>query len=259
MSGLLPRPGQPAAPGNAVFREHPIEWTDDHVAHLWNWYARTAPFKDLYFAKRFGDRILRGSGLPLRSSLSVLDFGCGPGYLYDHVRAAAPAWTYTGADFSPDSARQLRARAGADPRFGGAHHLSALPVPMGDASLDAAFLVEVVEHVGDSYLIPTLREMHRLLKPDAHLVISTPNREDLAASMRLCPECGAVFHEWQHVRSWDEVSLTEYLRPLGFAPVRVQAVDFFGRDPLRAAFYTLRRAIKDLPKPHLLGVFRRVT
>jgi SAM-dependent methyltransferase len=240
-----------------LFHEHPIQWNDATVGCLWNWYARTAPFKDLYFAKRFGDRILRASGLPLASPLTVLDFGCGPGYLYEHVRGCGAAWTYVGADFSADSARQLSERGAGDARFGGAHHLTSLPVPLPDASLDAAFLVEVVEHVEDDYLQPTLREMHRLLKPGARLVISTPNREDLAASMRLCPECGAIFHEWQHVRTWDEVSLTEYVRRIGFSPDRVRAHDFFGRDPLRAAFYAVRRAIKDEPKPHLLAVFRR--
>ncbi len=240
-----------------VFREHPIEWNGATVAQLWNWYARTAPYKDLYFAKRFGDQILRKSGLSLQSPLTVLDFGCGPGFLYDHVRALGAAWTYTGADFSADSARQLRERAAADPRFGGAHHLTALPVPLADASLDAAFLVEVVEHVNDDYLLPTLREMHRLLKPGGQLVISTPNREDLAASTKLCPECGAIFHEWQHVRSWDELSLTDYVGRCGFAPRQVRAHDFFGRDPLRAAFYAVKRAVKDVPKPHLLGVFTK--
>lgn len=241
----------------ALFHEHPIQWDGATVGRLWNWYARTAPYKDLYFAKRFGDSILRACGLPLTRPLTVLDFGCGPGYLYDHVRGCGAGWTYVGADFSIESAQQLNARAAGDPRFGGAHHLTALPVPLPDASLDAAFLVEVVEHVEDGYLIPTLREMHRLLKPGGSLVVSTPNRENLAASMKLCPECGAIFHEWQHVRVWDEVSLTDYVQRLGFTPHQVKAHDFFGRDPLRAAFYALRRAIKDEPKPHLLGVFRR--
>lgn len=240
-----------------MFREHPIKWDDATVAQLWNWYARTAPFKDLYFAKRFGDRILHHSGLPSAAALTVLDFGCGPGYLYDHVRASGRAWTYIGADFSADSAHQLAERGAGDARFGGAHHLTALPVPLADGSLDAAFLVEVVEHVEDNYLQPTLREMHRLIKPGGSLVISTPNRENLAASTRLCPECGAIFHEWQHVRTWDEMSLSDYVQRAGFTPKRVRAFDFFGRDPLRAAFYALRRAIKDEPKPHLLAVFQR--
>jgi SAM-dependent methyltransferase len=241
-----------------VFHEHPITWTDATVARLWNWYARTSPFRDLYFAKRFGDLILRGSGLPLAQPLTVLDFGCGPGFLWDHLRAMDARWMYVGADFSPDSTTQLAARARGDARFGGVHALSALPVPCESAAFDAAFLVEVVEHVADDYLQPTLREMHRLLKPDGRLVISTPNREDLTQSMRLCPECGAIFHEWQHVRTWDADALADYVGRFGFRPVRIAAEDFFARGIHRTVFNALRRTLRGTAKPHLLGVFVRV-
>jgi SAM-dependent methyltransferase len=241
-----------------VFHEHPITWDDATVARLWNWYARTSPFRDLYFAKRFGDLILRGSGIPLAQPLTVLDFGCGPGFLWDHLKAMGAQWSYVGADFSPDSTAQLAARAQGDARFGGVHALTALPVPRESATFDAAFLVEVVEHVGDEYLQPTLREMHRLLKPGGQLVISTPNREDLAQSMRLCPECGAIFHEWQHVRSWHADALVDYVVRFGFRPVRVVPADFFARGLHRMAFNALRRAVQGSAKPHLLGVFARV-
>lgn len=240
-----------------MFIEHPIQWDDAKVARLWNWYARTSPFRDLYFAKRFGDLILRGSGLPLRSPIDVLDFGCGPGFLWDHLTRMGVRWRYVGADFSAESVSQLAGKGQGDPRFGGAHHLRGLPMPAADASFDAAFLVEVVEHVDDADLEPTLRELHRVLKPDGRLIVSTPNREDLSQSMRLCPECGAVFHEWQHVRSWHADSLADYLRRFGFTPLRVKPVDFFARGPHRAAFNALRRAVHGTPKPHLLGVFAR--
>ena len=240
-----------------MFHEHPIQWNDATVARLWNWYARTNPFRDLYFAKRFGDLILRGSRLPLDQPLDVLDFGCGPGFLWDHIKSLGARWTYVGADFSTDSTSQLAARASGDPQFGGVDALTALPVPRDAGRFDAAFLVEVVEHVDDNYLEPTLREMHRLLKPGGHLVVSTPNREDLSQSMRLCPECGAIFHEWQHVRSWHADSLTDYVGRFGFKPVRVAPVDFFARGLHRMAFNALRRRLRGASKPHLLGVFTR--
>ena len=240
-----------------MFVEHPIAWDDAQVARLWDWYSRTSPFRDIYFAKRFGARILRASGLPLANGLTVLDFGCGPGFLWDHIRQTGAAWRYIGADFSSDSTSQLAARAASDPRFVAAHYLQQLPVPLPDASVDAAFLIEVVEHVTDHYLEPILREMRRLLKPGGRLVITTPNAEDLAASTRLCPECGAVFHEWQHVRTWDADSLSAYVARFEFAPARVEARDFFATSMARAAFNGLRRWVNGTAKPHLLGVFTR--
>lgn len=240
-----------------MFQEHAITWDDAKVARLWNWYARTSPFRDLYFAKRFGDLILRASGLPTAAPLSVLDFGCGPGFLWDHMKELGAQWTYHGADFSSDSTSQLVARADGDPRFGGVERLEALPMRCDDRMHDAAFLVEVVEHVDDRYLEPIITEMHRVIKPGGLLVISTPNREDLSQSMRLCPECGAIFHEWQHVRVWHADSLTDYISRFGFEPRKVQTVDFFVRGLHRAAFNVLRRWVRGTHKPHLLGVFER--
>ncbi|HEU0199645.1 MAG TPA: methyltransferase domain-containing protein [Burkholderiaceae bacterium] len=240
-----------------MFREHPIEWDDAKVARLWNWYSRTSPYRDIYFAKRFGDLILRACTVPLRESLTVLDFGCGPGFLWDHIDQLNAAWRYIGADFSSDSTRQLNERAAGNPRFVAAHLLEQLPVPLAESSVDAVFLVEVVEHVDDRYLEPTLHEMRRVLKPGGKLVVTTPNAEDLAASTRLCPECGAIFHEWQHVRTWDAASLARYVARFGFTPLRVEPRDFFARNIARTAFNGLRRLVNGAAKPHLLGVFTR--
>jgi SAM-dependent methyltransferase len=241
-----------------MFQEHAIVWDDAKVARLWNWYSRTSPFRDLYFAKRFGDRILRASGVPFSQPLTVLDFGCGPGFLWDHIRTMGTGWTYYGADFSPDSTAQLAQRAAGQTGFGSAEHLRALPMRCEDGRYDAAFLVEVVEHVDDNYLAPILREMARVLKPGGQLVISTPNREDLSQSMRLCPECGAIFHEWQHVRAWHADSLTDYVARFGFRPRQVAPIDFFARGPHRAALNALRRLVHGTAKPHLLGVYEHV-
>ncbi|MCS6997629.1 MAG: methyltransferase domain-containing protein [Casimicrobiaceae bacterium] len=240
-----------------MFTEHPIQWNETTVARLWNWYSRTSPFRDLYFAKRFGDLILRRSGLAPSAPLRILDFGCGPGFLWDHFKHVGVRWHYVGADFSADSIAQLESKARGAHGFAGAYRVERLPLPLPTASFDAAFLVEVVEHLDDAQLAPILGEMHRLLKPGGRLVISTPNSEDLSQSMRLCPECGAIFHEWQHVRSWEAESLSEYMRRFGFRPVRVRPEDFFARGAHRMAFNALRRALRGTSKPHLLGIFAR--
>jgi SAM-dependent methyltransferase len=158
---------------------------------------------------------------------------------------------------APESTAQLAARASGQAGYGGVEHLTGLPMQCDTGRYDAAFLVEVVEHVDDNYLKPILAEMARVLKPDGQLVISTPNHEDLTQSMRLCPECGAVFHEWQHVRAWHADSLTDYVARFGFRPQRVAPVDFFARGPHRAALNGLRRMVHGTHKPHLLGVFLR--
>ena len=75
--------------------------------------------------------------------------------------------------------------------------------------------------------------------------------------MRLSPECGAIFHEWQHVRNWHKESLRDYLGRFDFRPIAVKPVDFSARGLHRALFSALLRAAKGTPKPHLIGVFQR--
>lgn len=52
-----------------------------------------------------------------------------------------------------------------------------------------------------------LNESFRLIAPGGFIAITTPNNEDLNESTLLCPDCGCVFHRWQHVRSWTPKSL----------------------------------------------------
>ncbi len=240
------------------FAEHPIEWDDAKVSRLWDYYSRTPPYSEMYFSKVFGDRILRRTGLPLEAPLEVLDFGCGPGFLWDHLRAMDSAWRYTGLDFSSDSVALVRNKAQGNPRFVDAHYVSRLPVSLAPGQFDVVLLIEVVEHLKDEYLDGTLAEAARLLKRGGVTVITTPNEEDLSKATKICPECGAIFHEWQHVRRWSAQTLTERMRPHGFAPRRVQAVDFGTQGPLAHMIRLARRMLRGNPgTPHLLGVYQR--
>jgi SAM-dependent methyltransferase len=54
------------------------------------------------------------------------------------------------------------------------YHCCTDDFPLPDASVDAALLNEVLEHVGDE--AATLREIRRVLKPGGHLVVMSPNR-----------------------------------------------------------------------------------
>lgn len=49
---------------------------------------------------------------------------------------------------------------------------SATAIPLGDAGFDTVVCTEVLEHIPDP--LKALREMHRVLKPGGHLVLSTP-------------------------------------------------------------------------------------
>lgn len=234
--------------------EHPIQWDPEKVARLWDYYART--ITDAYFSKLYGEWILRRSRIPLRAALDVLDFGCGPGYMWDHLQLLKAGWRYTGVDFSAGSVAALNRRAAGDPHFLGAHPITGLPTTLPANRFDVVLLLEVVEHLDDATLAGTMAEVVRVLKPGGRLVITTPNNEDLTRLHKFCPECGAVFHEWQHVRSWNRVSLKAMAESHGLLLQFAAATHFAAHGLLRKAFHFVRRVRAGNPEePHLIAVF----
>ncbi|MEQ1527269.1 MAG: class I SAM-dependent methyltransferase [Gallionella sp.] len=230
---------------------------------MWDYYSRTPPYSEVYFSKLFGHHILRHSGLPLDESLEVLDFGCGPGFIWNHLSNLGSHWKYTALDFSPNSVAQLSMRAKGHNNFKGAKHVSSLPADLPDANFDVVFLLEVAEHLNDDYLNGTLAEVSRLLKQGGVVVITTPNEEDISKSKKFCPECGAIFHEWQHVRSWSVGSLTARLKQYGFNLRIAKTLDFTAQDfTMQGVFRKIKRIAKqwlkgEIGQPHMIAVFQK--
>jgi SAM-dependent methyltransferase len=101
-------------------------------------------------------------------ALDVLDAGCGPGlYAEELVRRGARV---TGVDASPRMIELARARLGDGASFR-VHDLEAPLLWARPASFDLAVLALVIHHVDDR--VALLRELHRVLRPGGHLVIST--------------------------------------------------------------------------------------
>jgi len=247
-----------------VFREHEIEWDDKKVSRLWNYYSRTPPYSEIYFSKLFGHHILRQSGLPLGEALKVLDFGCGPGFVWDHLYQMDAHWQYTALDFSPDSVKKVIEKAKGNENFKGAQHVSSLPSGLPESHFDVVLLFEVVEHLNDAYLDTTLAEVARLLKQGGVVVVSTPNEEDLSKFQKFCPECGAIFHEFQHVRSWSVASLTARLKQHGFSLCMAKTLDFTAQNFTAQGIFRKTKRIAqrllkgDSGKPHMIAVFQKV-
>ena len=74
--------------------------------------------------------------------------------------------------------------------------------------------------------MPTLREVYRVLRPGGYEVATTPHAEELAANMQHCPDCGATFYRWQHMRSVTATTLSGWMQEAGFQEVVCRPVYF---------------------------------
>jgi SAM-dependent methyltransferase len=103
----------------------------------------------------------------------ALDVGCGRS-LFADIGVPFP-FTVVAGDLDFQSVRD---RAGEVPhQQWGVFDASALPFP--DATFDALFAGEVIEHVPDARV--ALREWGRVLKPGGVAIVTTPNRQRLVA------------------------------------------------------------------------------
>lgn len=201
---------------NAEFQQHEISWTPEKTSRLWAYYATMASHRDKYFGRRCGQEVSRIlSRTVLGQSRRILDFSCGRGDLLhalsNRVRSDQVLF---GCDFSETSVGEARRRLEGVPGFGKVFLAS--EIQSQSAAYDLILLTEVVEHLDDNELGQVLRTMMALLAPGGYIFITTPLEEDLDREKTMCPECGCVFHRWQHRRSWSVASLTGQLEQFGF-------------------------------------------
>lgn len=207
------------------FTPHEIEWTPELVARFWDYQSRTAAASEDYFSRQVGRGIAALVQRLAPPPRRLLDYGCGPGYLIEHLLAAG--YTVAGCDYSGESLRrvdaQFRGRAG----WQGCARLESGTLPYSDGSFDLVVSVETLEHLLAPQVDPLLAEWQRILDPKAgELFVTVPNAEDLARSTICCPTCGSLFHRYQHIRSFDRSRLAALFEGRGGVTRLCTATDF---------------------------------
>jgi len=244
---------------------HDVQWTSDRVARLWNYYGNSPAHASAYFSMIFGADILRGATAfdVALDGKRVVDFGCGPGHLLEHLLKQYRPQAAWGVEFSRQSAHRATERVRHFGPFQGVVAAEQLPVDLPDACCDVLLLIEVVEHLDDQILDGTLAEAKRLVRPGGHVVVTTPNAENLDLSKTACPDCGCVFHYWQHVRSWTAESLRARVEAAGWLTEASTPVSWHAgatqspMEKLRRIRESIRRRIRGPRGPHLIYVGRR--
>lgn len=151
-----------------------------------------------------------------------IDLGCGTGELL--ARLAPRFSELTGVDPSEQALCYSRSKLGRYKNVFIKHTLEGLPAKY----FDAAACLDVIEHTRDPGGL--LAELHRLLKPDARLVVTVPNWFDIVVTkvLRANP---------LHLHAHTPLGWMRILRAAGFKVSAWRAVDF----PLLHSRYLARR------------------
>jgi 2-polyprenyl-3-methyl-5-hydroxy-6-metoxy-1,4-benzoquinol methylase len=108
---------------------------------------------------------------------NILDFGSGTGELLRQIDSIGLKLNITAADIIPapnDLPKHINwLRCDLN-----------LEIPLASDSQDFIVSTEVIEHLENPRAV--FREFHRILKPGAHLIVTTPNQESIRSLLSLC-------------------------------------------------------------------------
>jgi len=202
-----------------------LEWDSEKISNLWNFASQWPPYQNEYFSLMVGKGVINFLEQIVSLQGNVLDYGCGPGYLIQHLLSRGVS--SSGIDFSEDSINAVNTRFKESPFWNGAKLYSNEQLPYPDNSFDLIICVETIEHLKENDLDTIFNEFHRVLKPNTgHLFITTPYHEDLSMNMVFCPQCQQVFHKYQHLRSFDQESLIALMEKKKFSTALCNSTTF---------------------------------
>ncbi len=225
----------PPHPRRAVRTVQPADWQPDHVDRLWSYWGSRPHHLRQYFSHQVGHGVVALLAKTGRLSGDVLDYGCGPGFLIDHLLGSRTRnLRVHGADTSTHAVRDVNARLQGQPGFQGVTQLDGFPSPFEADRFDVVTCIETLEHLDDATLHHVTADIHRLLRPGGIAIFTTPFAEQLEQNMVYCPFCDSEFHRVQHMRSLTAESMSGLLRQQGYAVLFCDNLNFadFQRDTI---------------------------
>jgi SAM-dependent methyltransferase len=172
---------------------------------------------ELSFSKAAGKSLLTLVKHYIARSGTVLDYGCGDGYLLKLLCDLG----FKSYGYEPSEIRRNNLRKVLDiaPNFGG------FIDDHDGKKFQCVICAEVIEHILDEDFDNFVNILSSRVDDGGYLIITTPNNEDLDLNMAYCPVSDAFFHRWQHVRSFDASNIENLFQKKGFEKVVTHQVE----------------------------------
>jgi len=155
----------------------------------------------------------------VRAGERVLDVGCGEG-CFAFALARVGATKVVGIDVAAEPLRRARVR---HPELDLRQVRAERAWPLEDASFDAVWAGEVIEHVADT--AAWLSQVRRVLRSGGRLLLSTPDHGLLLRLRLACSTRAFAAHfdpRGEHLRFYVRATLVSLLEDFGFEDVEVR-------------------------------------
>jgi 2-polyprenyl-3-methyl-5-hydroxy-6-metoxy-1,4-benzoquinol methylase len=232
-----------------------LAWRPEQVERFWSWYSQNPALAGQFFSLRYGASLMTEILRRVKLQQPVVDLGSGSGALVERLLDCGLATI--AVDIGEGTVARLRDRFSSHPRFVGARRREESALPFADGEAGSVLLIEVLEHLEIPAAATTLREVRRMLKPGGVIVATTPNHEQLSLLETMCPACGCVFHNYQHLRSLSAADLIAEMEGLGFATCFCAPVLFSGLPRLLRPLHRWAYRLVRSSLPHLVYIGRR--
>lgn len=242
---------------NMTDKSHDIHWTPEKIASYWDYISANTHFADMYFTKHSGLAVARDFVKTLnRKNASILDFGCGPGNLFASLTKVFSDFKYSGIDFSKKSIEIAKKAHASNKNFVDAFHISSFPIQH-EKKYGHIICCEVIEHLDDHSLHDVTQSFYDLLIPGGILYITTPNDENLDSNKLMCPDCGCIYHPWQHMRSWSKETIKSYFESNGFETIKIKEIYFDNSNIMSIIKFLIKKLIMKKKATSLVYVGRK--
>jgi len=199
---------------------HEVVWDKKKVAEYWDIFGNITPVSPWFSVKASGwllkevGKLIKEIGLP-KKEIKILDMGCGSGEFIEFLRKNTGSSCY-GVDLSEERVKLSRSEfPNVEFSVGSLESTN-----FKKETFDIVISTQAIEHLFDDELKPTFDEMHRLLKKNGRLLLTTRFEEDLTTRKRVCPDCHAIFLHSQHMQSFSISSLKALLEGSSLQTVR---------------------------------------
>lgn len=196
----------------------PLSWTPELVQKFWDMFA-LSPLTFMSFGKQISRTLLNIIQKYLPENACILDFGGGDGDIVEVLLQAG--YTVAIYENSPERSNNALSKLHSYKNFLGYIHSSGTS----ENNFDVILSFEVLEHILEQDIPQAMKSIVHLLKRDGIFLGTVPNSENLLARQCICPQCGIMFHRWQHVRRFDEKSLHNFLQTHGFSNIKLSTTD----------------------------------